>query len=57
MNVDFNRLREDLIDYFGSAMEMFPMAMMDISKVDSASEYELICIAKQNGSDLRKYER
>ena len=43
-NIDFERLREDLIDYFGTAMMQFPMAMMDLSKVENASCEELIMI-------------
>lgn len=56
MEIDFDKLREDLIDYFGSAMGMFPMAVMDVSKVERASKQELIKIAQQNGFDLRKYQ-
>ncbi len=56
MNINFDKLRVDLIDYFGSAMGMFPVAMMDVSKVEQATEQELIKLAKQNGFDLRKYE-
>ena len=56
MDIDFDKLRKDLIDYFGSAMGMFPMAVMDVSKVERASKQELIKIAQQNGFDLRKYQ-
>lgn len=57
MDIDFDRLRADLIDYFGSAMRMFPMAMLDVSKVERAPKQELIKIAQQNGFDLSKYEK
>ena len=50
------KLRKDLIDYFGTAMSFMPMAMMELSKVEKASEQELIKIAKENGLDLSKYE-
>lgn len=56
MDVNFDKLREDLIDYFGSAMGMFSVAMMDVSNVERASEQELIKCAKQNGFDLRQYQ-
>ena len=56
MDIDFDKLREDLIDYFGSAMGIFPMVVMDVSKVERASKQELIKIAQQNGFDLRKYQ-
>ena len=56
MDIDFDKLREDLIDYFGSAMGMFPIAVMDVSKVERASKQELIKIARQNGFNLREYQ-
>lgn len=49
-------LRKDLMDYFGTAMSFMPIAMMELSKVENASESELIKIAKDNGFDLSKYE-
>ena len=57
MNINFDKLREDLINYFGAAMGMFPISLMDVSKVEQATEQELIKIAKQNGFYLKKYER
>ena len=56
MNIDFERLRQDLIDYFGSAMELFPVAVMDVIRVESATYDELLEIANQNGFDLSEYE-
>jgi len=57
MNYDYERLRNDLIDYFGTAMMGdFPMAIMDVSEVERASDKSLVDIAKENGFDLNKYE-
>ena len=56
MNIDFNKLREDLIDYFGTAMGTFPIAVMNVAEVESASDKELIRIAAKNGFDLSDYE-
>lgn len=54
--IDIRRLRRDLKDYFGTAMfNASPMAIMDLSKVDRASDMEIIEIAQENGFDLRKY--
>ena len=54
--IDFDRLREDLIDYFGTAMfNGFPVAVMDVTKVEMASNEQLIQIAYQNGFDLNNY--
>lgn len=56
MNYDFERLRDDLMDYFGTAtFSGFPMAMVDLSDVEYASENELISIAMQNGFNLNNY--
>ncbi len=56
MNINVEKLRKDLIDYFGTAMSFMPIAMMELSKVEKASRNELIKIAKENGFDLSKYE-
>ena len=53
--IDYEKLRKDLIDYFGTAMSFSPMAIMDLSRVESASDDELVEIAKINGFDLTKY--
>lgn len=56
MNIDFERLRQDLIDYFGTAMTVgFGAAIIDISKIENASNEELINIAKQNGFNINNY--
>ena len=57
MNIDLEKLRNDLIDYFGSAMVVVsPAAIFDIDRVERANESELIRIAIQNGFDLSNYE-
>ena len=54
-NIDFEELRRDLMDYFGTATPMFPMAFMDVIDVENASESKLIQIALDNGFDLDNY--
>ena len=54
--IDTERLRSDLMDYFGTAMAGgFPMAVIDLSRIERASDQELVEIARRNGMDLRKY--
>ena len=53
--IDYEKLRKDLIDYFGTAMSCNPMAIMDLSRVESASDDELVEIALKNNFDLNKY--
>lgn len=55
-NIDFDSLRSDLIDYYGSATPLFGAAYMDVMKVERASDYELIQIALSCGFDLSDYE-
>lgn len=56
MNIDYEKLRRDLIDYFGSAIGLFPVAVMDVVRVENASNSELLEIANQNGFNLSEYE-
>lgn len=56
MTIDIEKLRGDLIDYFGTAMQYNPVALMDLTKVENASPDELINIALKNGFDLEDYE-
>ena len=56
MNIDIEKLRSDLIDYFGTAMASgFGMAVMDLTRVERASAEELINIALECGFDLNDY--
>ena len=56
MNIDIEKLRRDLIDYFGTAMASgFGMAVMDLTRVEKASDEELINIALDCGFDLNDY--
>ena len=54
--IDTERLRSDLMDYYGTAtFSGFPMAVIDLSRIERASDQELVEIARKNGVDLRKY--
>ena len=55
VEIDIERLRNDLIDYFGTAMQYNRIAMMDLINVERASYEELINIAIRNGFDINDY--
>ncbi len=55
MTIDVDKLREDLINYYGSAIPYYPQAIMDISRIEKASPEELVNIALENGYDLEEY--
>jgi len=46
--IDVDRLRRDMKDYFGTAMfSGFPMAVMDLSRVERMSDRELVELAQK----------
>ena len=54
--IDTERLRRDMMDYYGTAMfSGFPMAVFDLSRIERASDEELIEIAQNNGVELGEY--
>ena len=55
MNIDVERLRRDLIDYYGTAAEYNPAAKMDVINLERVSDEIIIAIAKRKNIDLRKY--
>jgi hypothetical protein len=56
VEIDLERLREDLVDEYGTAMfNGFPPALLDLSDVESASPEELIAFALKSRVDLGKY--
>lgn len=57
-NIDYERLRRDLLNYYGTAMVGgFGFAIIDVSKVEKASNSELLIIAKKCNFDLNKYKK
>ena len=56
MDIDYDRLRSDLINYFGSATPMFNVAYADVIRVQRATNEELVSIALENGFDLEDYK-
>ena len=57
-DINIERLRKDLIDYYTSAMFIAsPIAIMDLTKIEQASDEEIIKIAIDNKFDLNKYFR
>lgn len=55
MNINYEKLKNDLIDYFGTAMSFNPIAIMNLSEVKQATNEKLIQIAIKNGFDLNDY--
>lgn len=54
--VDIERLRRDLMDYYGTAMtEGAWPAIASLSKVEGAPPERLIRMAEREGMDLRDY--
>ena len=57
MDIDISRLRDDLEDYYGTAMfSGMPMAVIELSQAETASPQELVDMAQRAGFDLGRYE-
>lgn len=54
-NIDYEKLREDLLDYFGSAIPINQIAIVEIARIESAMPSQLLNIAILNGFDITKY--
>ena len=55
-DIDIERLRQDLINEVTAAMFIVsPIAMMDLTKIENASDEELIKIAVNHGYNLEDY--
>ena len=56
VEIDIDRLRRDMKDYYGTAMfNASPMAVLDLSRVEWASDMEIVEMAQKNGVDLSDY--
>ena len=54
--IDTEKLRKDLINYYGTAFTGgFPVAVIELSEVENADDSELIKTAEKSGFDIRKY--
>ncbi len=58
-DIDFERLRSDLINEYGAQMDSFSggLGFCDMCDAEDASNDELIAMAKREGLDLRKYSK
>ena len=56
-DIDIERLRSDLINYFEGAYFVggFGAALIDVSELERASNYQVVQIAIDNGFDLNNY--
>lgn len=54
-DIDFDSLRCDLIDYFGSASGINPMAMVDVINVEQSSDIELLNIIGDTTLNIYDY--
>lgn len=55
-NIDIKRLKEDMINYFSTAINPFDVDLMDVENLDNYSLDKLVEFAKQNGFDISLYK-
>lgn len=56
LEFDFERLRHDLLEFFGTSMMFNPMAMLNVVDVENADNEKLLHLAQSNGFDLDEYK-
>lgn len=54
-NIDYKRLRECLIHYFGAGIYIIPVAVGDLVYVQTCLDEELVDIASLNGIDINDF--
>lgn len=56
-DIDIERLKSDLINYFEGAFFVggFGAALMDITQIENANDYEVVQFAINNGFNLNNY--
>lgn len=55
--IDIDKLRDYMTDYFGTAMfNGFPVAILDLSDIESMGGHELCQKAESLGIDLHDFE-
>ena len=52
----YDELREKLIDYYGSASCIFPMALISVAEIEAASNQELLEYAREAGFRLSSFD-
>ena len=55
MKIDYDKLRSDLIDYLGTAINYYPMVVVEIEEVKKASDNELLIYARQHSFNVEDY--
>ena len=56
MVIDIQKLRNDIKDYYGTAVfNGFPMAMIDVINVDRLSDQEIVDLVLKKKMSLEKY--
>lgn len=55
MELNYEKLRRDIMEYYGTAFGDFPIALIDVISVERASDEELFEIAQKLKLDLREY--
>ena len=55
ITINTDKLRKDLIDYYGTATSFNPLAYQELIRIERAANEELINIAIKNNINLNDY--
>ena len=56
ITIDIDRLRNDLLNYFGTAKELYDVTTIDLINIETASDEKVVEIALENNFNLYNYE-
>ncbi len=56
MNIDIEKLRQDLIDYFSTAINPFDADLKGVEEIEDLSSDKLIELATSSGFNLELYK-
>ena len=58
MEIDIEKLRQHLINYYGTAMiNSFPTAMTDLLEVENASKEKVLSLALKNNINFNNFTK
>lgn len=57
-NIDIEKLRQYIIDYYGTAMiNSSPTAMMDLLEVENANNEKVLSLALKNNININNFKK
>lgn len=56
-NIDIEKLRNYLINYYGTASTFYPQAIYDVIELENSSEEKVLKLALKNNINLNNFKK